>query len=148
MPDPALRQAGKLLLIIGAVGFVVGVLGYGSGPMPSGVRSGFLVVVLIGALLLILGAIAWALGRIPSTVAEAQVNAGLRRIGFVLFVLGALGTIMGGIGLAVTHQAIYPQFGIGVVATVGFYVAVIGAVIVALSHRKVAYQAQPTPTRL
>ena len=143
MPDQVLWQSGKLLLTVGGVVLAVGAAGSGSTPV-------LVYVAVLGAFLLILGAISWALGRVRSTVRENQGNAGLRRIGLVLFAIGVLGLVGGLVGLAITHPASYPrgvsEYGVGSIASVGFYVAIVGAVIVTLSHRQLAHRAQSALT--
>jgi len=134
--DPTLRLTGKLLLTVGIGGLVVGIAGYNLTSPSTEARYGVEDVIAIGTFLLLVGAIAWALGRIRSTVAQDQVNAGLRRTGFLLLVGGVLAAIVGIIGGGLTQLGISPRIGIGTIVTAGFYVVIIGAVIVALSHRK------------
>jgi uncharacterized membrane protein len=141
MSDPALRQAGRLLLTVGILSLVVGIVGYNLTTPSTKAGFGVEAVLAIGVLFLLLGAIAWALGRIRSTIAEDQFNAGLRRIGFLLFVVGVLGAIAGIIGEGLTQFETSPQIGIGTIVMAGVYLAIIGAIIVALSHRKIAHRA-------
>ena len=147
MSDPALRQAGKVVLTIGIVVVVAGEVGVTLTAPSTGARSGFEVVVAGGILLILLGALAWALGRIRSTIAQDQVNAGLRRIGFLFFVIGVVAVITGVIGWALTQLAVSPQNGIRVIAQAGLVLAIVGAVIVALCGRRFARQVQSTVTR-
>lgn len=144
MSDPNLRKAGKIVLTVGIVVVVAGELGYNLTAPSTGARSGFQVVIAGGILLVILGAIAWALGRIQSTIAEDQVNPSLRRTGFLLFVIGVVGLIAGVIGWALTQLVGPPQNGIRALAGVGFLLAMVGAIIVALCHRRLASRLQPT----
>jgi hypothetical protein len=144
MSDRGLRQAGRIVLAAGVLWLVVAEVGYNLTAGSTMVRYGFLVDTAGGFLLLILGAIAWGLGRGRSTMAVAPVNPGLRRIGFLLFVVGVLGLIVGVIGWALTQTTTYPQVGIGTLATLGFYVAIVGAVLVAVSHRASPHRTQPS----
>lgn len=132
------------MLAAGVLGLVVGEVGYNLTAASTAVRHGFVVGTAGGVLLLILGAIAWGLGRGRSTVAEDPVNPGLRRIGFLLFVVGVLGLIVGVTGWALTQTDTYPQVGTGAFATLGFYVAIVGAVLVAVSHRASPHRTQPS----
>lgn len=144
MFDPTLRQAGKVVLTIGIVIVVAGEVGYNLAAPSTGAQSGSQVVIAGGILLVILGAIAWTLGRIQSTIAQNQVNASLRRTGFLLFVIGVVGLIGGVIGWTLTQLAGSPQNVIRAIAQVGFLLAVVGAIIVALCHRRFAYRVKPT----
>ena len=147
MSDTALHRAGSLLSAIGVVVFVLGLIGSGLAVPSTVVWTAFEDLQVIAVLWLILGAIAWALGRTRSTIAPDQVNDGLRRAGFLLFVVGALGVIAGVVAWTLTQHATSFWLGIGEVGTVGFYLAIVGAIIVALSHRKMGYRLQPIIAR-
>lgn len=144
MSDPILQRAGKLLLEIGLVVFVVGFFGSGFASMSTGAGSAFEGLQLVGALYLILGAIAWALSRTRSMIAPDQVNVRLRRAGFLLFIAGVLVVFPDTVGLALTRGSFTWPIRIG---TVGFYLAIVGAVIVAVSHRRWARPTRPTDAR-
>jgi hypothetical protein len=144
MSDPALRQAGQLILALGILALVVGIAGYNLTTPSTETRAGSIAVLDVGVLLSVLGAIAWALGGIRSTVAPDQVNAGLRRIGFLLIVVGVLGAIAGILAGYLTQPDTSSMFGIAPISSTGFYVTIIGAVMVALSHRRWASRSQPT----
>jgi hypothetical protein len=144
MPDPALRQAGQLILALGIVALVVGIAGFNLTTPSTGARSGSIAVLDVGVFLSLLGAIAWALGGIRSTVAPDQVNAGLRRIGFLLILIGVLGEIAGTIAGYLTQPDTSSVIGIAPITSAGLYVAIIGAVMAALSHRRWASRSQPT----
>jgi hypothetical protein len=136
MPDPALRNAGQLILAFGILALVVAIAGYNLTDPSTAARSGSIAVLDVGVLLAVLGAIAWALGGIRSTVAPAQVNGGLRRIGFLLIVIGALSAIVGTIAGFLTQPDTSSVIGIAPITSTGLWVAIIGAVMVALSHRR------------
>jgi uncharacterized protein YjeT (DUF2065 family) len=144
MPDPALRRAGQLILALGILALVVGIAGYNLTTPSTEGRAGSNAVLDVGVLMSLLGAIAWAFGGIRSTVAPDQVNAGLRRIGFLLIVVGVLGAIAGVIAGYLTQPDTSSVIGIAPISSTGFYVAIIGDVMVALSHRRWASRSQPT----
>lgn len=145
MSDRELRQAGRIVLAAGVFWLVVAEVGYNLTAVSTTARHGFLVDSAGGLLLVTLGAIAWGLGRGRSTVAVAPVSPGLRRIGFLLFVAGVLAVIVGVTAFSLTQTATYPQVVIGTLATPGFYAALAGAVLVALSHRASPYRTRPGP---
>lgn len=144
MPDPALQRAGKLLLAIGIVALVIGIAGFNLTTPSTKAGAGSLAVLDIGLDLALVGAIAWALGGIRSTVAPDQVNAGLRRTGFLLVVVGVLGAIAGTIAGLITQPVSTTVIGVQPISSTALWVAIIGAIIVALSHRRWASATHPS----